>query len=57
MGGLTLTLIGMAVMLVAPLHRVTSHRRERPHLSAPLRASYPPVADDGLAGDLLDTIR
>lgn len=42
MGGVALILIGMTVMLVAPLHRLTAHRREHPDITAPLRTACPP---------------
>lgn len=42
MGGVALILIGMTVMLVAPLHRLTAHRREHPDIAAPLRTACPP---------------
>jgi hypothetical protein len=57
MGGLTLILIGMALMLVAPLQRLTTYRREPPNLAMPLRKAYPPTAGTGFADDLLDIIR
>ncbi|WP_404711724.1 hypothetical protein [Sphingomonas sp. MMS24-J13] len=56
MGGLTLILIGMTVMLVAPIQRLTAYRREHPGIATPLRTAYPPPDDPGFAEDLLDTI-
>ncbi len=57
MGGLVLILIGMAVMLVAPLQRVSAHRRERPPAAMILRTTAPPVAKDGFGSDPIDRIR
>ncbi len=56
MGGVALILIGMTVMLVAPLQRLTAHRREHPHIAAPLRTAYPPPNEPGFADDPPGTI-
>lgn len=57
MGGLALILIGMAVMLVAPLQRLTAHRRAPPDIAAPLHTACPPPDEPGFPGDMRDTIR
>jgi hypothetical protein len=57
MGGVALILIGMTIMLVAPLHRLTVHRREHPAIAASLRAACPPPDGPGLARESFDPIR
>lgn len=57
MGGVALILIGMTIMLVAPLHRLTLHRRAHHAIAAPLHTAFKPPDEPSSADVPFDTIR
>jgi hypothetical protein len=56
--GIAISLVGLAIMLATPLHKVLSwHSQHRPSISRILHKAYPVRQDDGSAADLLDKLK
>lgn len=56
--GIAMALIGLAIMLACPLHRVlTWHTYRQQGVSRLLHTAYPAEKDDGSNDDLLDKIQ
>jgi len=56
--GIAIALVGLAIMLASPLHRVLSwHTSKHPSISRLLHTAYPVKPEDGSDDDLLDRLK